>query len=126
MQDEFAYLEEKIEQITKKGFLNYKSIKQFFVIISISILLSPALFTSYISNDTQIEDYPLSLQQAFAESQPITQRIASPDDPYISDRELTNYGNGTYSQAIGVPTYVLDSSDMTFKDSYKNENGTHI
>lgn len=142
MKDEFDVLEQKLEKVAGKGLTNYRTFKLFFVILSFSILLSPAVFTQYIDKYTQFEDYPeplrqfyneriyekwrIGLQPVYAQQSPVTTRLASPDNSNISDREVIDYGNGLFKQRIGIPQYVLDSSDSTFKDSFRNENSTHI
>ena len=134
----------KLEQFSKDKPL-HKTFGRYFLLLSAILLISP--FFNPLANplnnpNTQFENYPEPLKQfyserlftnwesshqsAYAELPPTTQRIASPDDPSISDRELTNYGNGTFKQTIGVPMYVIDDVDSTYKDSYKNENSTHI
>ena len=127
--DEFAILEEKLEKISKKGITNYKTFRHFFVLLSIAVLISPAIYplaNPLINPNTPFENYPLPLQQAYAEV--LTPQLSTSERLAIEQKDVYTR-NGIYYETIhqfNLPEFVYDKTTDSYKDSFIQQNSTHI
>src|SRR3990167_2369329 len=123
-EDGFDKLVGKVEIVASHGLMNYHSFRIFCTVLSIAVLLSPAVFTSYITQDTEYQNYPLPLQKAYAEavSLGVVERGVDYSEEVI---EVINATHVKKKNILGLSKYVLHSNG-TYIDSYITTNATHI
>ena len=106
-----------------------KRIGLFTLFISAFLLLSPTVYpltNPFVNPNFPFESLPIEYQNAYAEimtpqfDKTIRTATESIDVYTLHDQPYK------YVHTFGVPPYVLDISDNTYKDSYITENSTHI